>query len=106
MPKVRFVRPGGDIVETDAAVGENVMEVGRRVDVPEMVGECGGSLSCATCHVYVAQEWWGKLPPAHEFELDLLEGIMDLAPTSRLSCQVALTADLDGLTVEMPIAQA
>lgn len=65
-------------------------------------GTCEGQMACSTCHVIVAREWFGKLPEASEDEEDMLDLAADVQPTSRLSCQIHLTADLDGLEVSIP----
>lgn len=65
-------------------------------------GTCEGQMACSTCHVIVAREWFGKLPEASEDEEDMLDLAADVQPTSRLSCQIHLTPDLDGLEVGIP----
>lgn len=106
MPLVKFILPGNEVSEVDGTVGESVMEMGKRAGIEQMIGECGGSLSCATCHVYVEKEWWDRLPPVSYDEADLLEVSHEPGPTSRLSCQIFMTEELDGLTVTMPLSQS
>ena len=84
----------------DALLNWTVMEVIRDGDLP-MRAECGGSCACATCHVYVAKEWVNKLPEMQSEERDTLDGGFEIEPNSRLSCQLIMTADLDGLKVTL-----
>jgi 2Fe-2S ferredoxin len=84
----------------DAMLNWTVMEIIRDGDLP-MRAECGGSCACATCHVYVAQEWLAKLPNMADEERDTLEGGFEIEPNSRLSCQLIMTADMDGLKVTL-----
>src|SRR5436309_2358305 len=80
-------------------VGATVMETAMNIDVPGILATCGGSCSCATCHVYVREDWFEKLGALSLEELDMLDTAHDLEPTSRLSCQILVTEELDGLTV-------
>ncbi len=84
----------------DAMLNWTVMEIIRDGDLP-MRAECGGSCACATCHVYVAKEWIGKLPAMESEERDTLDGGFEIEPNSRLSCQLIMTSDLDGLKVTL-----
>jgi 2Fe-2S ferredoxin len=103
MPAIVFVLPDGSERPVTVAPGTSVMLAAVRNDLPGVVGECGGCASCATCHVWVDPRWMAALPPADEVELDLL-GFADAErrPTSRLGCQIAVDAALDGLRVEIP----
>lgn len=83
----------------------SLMEVAIRNDIPGIVAVCGGACSCATCHVYVADGWFQKLNPADETELSMLELAVEVRPTSRLSCQVRINDQLDGLVVTTPEEQ-
>ena len=82
--------------------GDSVMQVARAADLP-VLGECNGSLACATCHVIVDPAWSNRLAPIDEDEEAMLDTVFALAATSRLSCQIRLTADLDGLRVSLPV---
>ena len=84
----------------DAMLNWTVMEIIRDGDLP-MRAECGGSCACATCHVYVAQEWVNKLPSMDDEERATLDGGFEVEPNSRLSCQLIMTGDLDGLKVTL-----
>ena len=102
MPTVVFIGLQGEQHTVDAEPGQSVMEAAVRNDVPGIVGQCGGSLACASCHVYVQDPWVDLTGGASEMEDDMLDGAMaERRPQSRLSCQLAMCAELDGLTVEV-----
>ena len=82
------------------------MEGARDNGVEGIVAECGGCCSCSTCHVYVAGDWFDRLPPVEPMEEDMLDFAYDVQPTSRLSCQIKVTEALDGLVVRVPERQA
>ncbi len=107
MPKVTYVDHAGHAQEVDVPVGENVMRGALYNGIEGIVGECGGGLSCATCHCYVDEAWAGKAgTPSSEVEAELLESASaEVKPTSRLSCQIEITEALDGLVVHMPESQ-
>lgn len=100
MPRLNFVTPTGARLEVEAPAGRSVMEVGRERDLIE--GTCGGVMACATCHVIVDPEDFGRLETAAAEEEDMLDLAIGLAPTSRLGCQIVLSEALDGLTVRLP----
>jgi 2Fe-2S ferredoxin len=102
MTKVHITEPGGQLRIVDAGEGETLMKAATRNDVDGIVGECGGEMSCATCHVHVDSAWADRLKKPSTDELDLLEMSDDLVATSRLACQIKLTGDLDGLQVSVP----
>lgn len=107
MPKVVFITLGGSERIVDAQVGESVMSAAVRNGIAGIVGECGGNCSCATCHVYVDEEWADGLDPIGDMEEDLLDlGVADRRPTSRLACQIPITDAGDGLRVHVPEEQA
>lgn len=100
MPRVVYVVEGGERV-VDAAAGESVMAAAVRSGVPGIVGECGGQLSCATCHVWVRADFRDRVGEPGEMESDLLDmGVSEFTEASRLGCQVLVTDELDGLVVE------
>jgi ferredoxin len=99
--KVCFVDADGNRVETEAAVGDNLLAVGQAAGMP-LEGTCEGQMACSTCHVIVAAEWFAKLIPAREEEEDMLDLAAGVQPTSRLSCQIDLTEALDGIEVSIP----
>ncbi|MEO9463510.1 MAG: 2Fe-2S iron-sulfur cluster-binding protein [Marinomonas sp.] len=99
--RITFTDPKGKIVEATCEAGDNLLSVGQAAGLP-LEGTCEGQMACSTCHVIVAQEWFGKLPEAAEPEEDMLDFAADVRPTSRLACQIDLTDDLDGIAVEIP----
>lgn len=106
MPKVVYV--GADGVESvvDAQRGESVMAAAVRNGVPGIIGECGGNNSCATCHVWVRDDFRALVGGPGDLEDDLLDlGVTDRRECSRLSCQIELTDELDGLVVDVPAEQ-
>ena len=103
MPKITFIERDGTRRELDVPVGMSVMEVARRHEV-DIEGACEGSLACSTCHVIVDPEWYGRLREASEEEEDMLDLAYNLTRTSRLGCQIIITEELDGLTVQLPAA--
>ncbi len=105
MPKITYIDNDGAARTVEAEVGSTVMETAVNNDVPGILATCGGSCSCATCHVYVDEEWFDKLPAPELEELDMLDTAHDLEPTSRLSCQIAVSEELNGLTVKTPPRQ-
>ncbi|MER0239022.1 2Fe-2S iron-sulfur cluster-binding protein [Fulvimarina sp. MAC8] len=106
MPKVIYVSSSGDRREIDAKAGTTVMENAVRNDVPGIEAECGGACACATCHVYVDEAWVDKLSGPEAMEEDMLDFAYQPRENSRLSCQIILNDDLDGLTVTTPEEQA
>jgi 2Fe-2S ferredoxin len=105
MVAVIFKTYAGKIYEVDAAEGQSLMEAAISNLVPGILGDCGGSCSCATCHVHIDPAWAGRLVPASKSEQELLEMAIDPDETSRLGCQIRLSAALDGLLVTMPASQ-
>lgn len=102
MTKVTFVQPDGSQKEVDAENGSTLMETAIRNDIPGVIGECGGACTCATCHVYVAEDWTKRVGPPTMMEEDMLDFAYDIRPSSRLSCQVKISDELEGLTIEVP----
>ena len=101
MPKVVYVSASGEESVIDAQAGESVMSAAVRNGVPGIVGECGGQLSCATCHVWVREPFRERVGDPGELEADLLDlGVSDFTEASRLGCQIRVTEDLDGIVVE------
>ena len=101
MPKVTFIERDGTRREFDTPEGLSVLEVAHAHDI-DLEGACEGSLACSTCHVVIDPEWYDLLPDATEDEEDMLDLAFGLTRTSRLGCQIILTAELDGLTVRLP----
>jgi 2Fe-2S ferredoxin len=105
MPRIVFIEPSGARRQIDAPVGITLMETAVGNGVQGIVAQCGGACACATCHVYVAPAWFDKLPPREEMEEGMLESAWEPRANSRLSCQVHVTADLDGLELTVPQQQ-
>ena len=105
MVKITFVDSKGEARTITASEGQTVMEAAIRNDIPGIVAECGGACACATCHVIVDPAWADKVGKASQMEEDMLDFASDVAPTSRLSCQIKATAALDGLVVKTPERQ-
>ena len=101
MPSIIFVKRDGSEVSVDADEGRTVMEIGRDNGIG-IEGTCGGSLSCATCHVVVDDGWTAATGTASPDEEDMLDLAFGLETNSRLGCQIKLTGELDGLKVRLP----
>ena len=102
MTRIRFLDPAGELsVEVEAAPGDRLLDVAQAAGQP-LEGTCEGQMACSTCHVIVAAEDFGALPPASEMEEDLLDLAAHVSRTSRLACQIWLTEELEHLTVRMP----
>lgn len=102
MVRVIFVDPGGEEREVEADAGLSLMEAALQNGIDAIRADCGGACSCATCHVHVAPEWGDRLPLLSETENLMLEFVAGRDQYSRLSCQIDVTSDLDGLTVKLP----
>ena len=105
MPKIKYIEHNGKEHEVDVAVGLSVMEGAVKNLVPGIDADCGGACACATCHVYVDAAFLDKLPPKSDMEETMLDFAQELEPNSRLSCQIKVTAELDGFVVRMPKSQ-
>lgn len=106
MTKLTIVAFDGTRYELDAANGSTVMENAVRNSVPGVEAECGGACACATCHVYVDDAWAERVGPPSPMEEDMLDFAYEVKPTSRLSCQIKVTDELNGLVVNVPERQA
>ena len=106
MPALTFVQASGERKIVEALVGESAMHAARRNLVPGIIAECGGELSCASCHVIVDERWLSALPPRSASEDEMLECTAEV-PTScsRLACQVRITPELEGLILHIPRSQ-
>jgi 2Fe-2S ferredoxin len=101
MPNVTFVDRGGAKKTVSVKAGLTLLEIAHQHDF-DLEGSCEGSLACSTCHLVIAPEWYGKLPPASEEEADMLDFASGLTKTSRLGCQIIVGDHLDGLEVRLP----
>ena len=105
MAKITFIDYAGTAREVQAAVGGSVMEAAVRNNVPGIDAECGGACACATCHVYVDEAWLAAVGKPEPMEADMLDFASDVKSNSRLSCQVKVRPELDGLVVRTPERQ-
>ncbi len=105
MPRITFIDALGVSRAVEAETGATVMEAAIRNGVPGIDAECGGACACATCHVYVADDWVAATGKPEPMEEDMLDFAFDVRPNSRLSCQIRVTPALDGLTVTTPEKQ-
>jgi ferredoxin, 2Fe-2S len=107
MARVTYIEADGASHTIEVEAGENVMRAALTHDLPGIVGECGGGLACATCHCYVDAAWTEAVGgPSSQDEADMLEcTAAEVKPSSRLSCQIVVNEDLDGLVVHLPKAQ-
>lgn len=99
--KVTFITAQGERVAAEAEPGAVLLDVAQAADMP-LEGTCEGQMACSTCHVVVAKEWFDKLLPASEDEEDMLDLAAGVTRTSRLSCQIVLSEQLDGIEVRIP----
>ena len=106
MPKLSIIAFDGTRHELVVQAGSTVMENAVRNSVPGIEAECGGACACATCHVYVDDEWSARVGAPEAMEEDMLDFAYDVKPTSRLSCQIKMSEGLDGLVVHVPERQA
>jgi 2Fe-2S ferredoxin len=106
MPTFHFIQPDGATREIESPLGNSAMQAATGAGLSGIVGECGGSAMCATCHVYVDDAWADRLPPPLANELEMLEcTASERLPTSRLSCQIKMSAALDGIVLRLPARQ-
>jgi len=106
MVKITFVDSAGTIRTVEGEVGSTVMETAIKHGVPEIEAECGGACACSTCHVYIDQNGKEKVGEPSPMEEDMLDFAFEVKPNSRLSCQIKVRDDLDGLVVVTPAQQA
>ena len=105
MAKITYITSDDKIHEIDVQNGLTVMEGAVQNDIPGIDADCGGGMACATCHVYVKEEWFDKLPKKEDGEEDMLDMAFEPNKFSRLSCQLTVTDELDGLIVQLPSKQ-
>lgn len=106
MPKITYIEHNGTPHEVEVPVGHTVMEGARDNGINGIEADCGGACACSTCHVYVDEAWLSKLPKKEAMESDMLDFAYEPDPVrSRLTCQIQVTEDLDGLVVNMPERQ-
>ena len=106
MAKIKYIEHNGKSHTIDVANGLSVMEGAVQKDIPGIDADCGGSMACATCHVYVKEEWFDKLPKKEDGEEDMIDMAYEPNKFSRLSCQLIVSDELEGLVVNLPEKQA
>ncbi|HPE47543.1 MAG TPA: 2Fe-2S iron-sulfur cluster-binding protein [Hyphomonas sp.] len=105
MPKITYIDHDGNERTVEAKIGESVMETAVKNSIPGIDADCGGACACATCHVYVDEAFLAKTGEQQEMEKSMLDFAENVQANSRLSCQITVTADLDGLRVTTPESQ-
>ena len=105
MAKITYNTHDGKVYTVDVQNSLSVMEGAVQNDIPGIDADCGGGMACATCHVYIKEEWWDKLPNKEDGEEDMLDMAFEPNKFSRLSCQVIVSDELDGLVVSIPSKQ-
>ena len=105
MPKITYVENDGKSHTVEVDNGLTVMEGAVQNNIPGIDADCGGGMACATCHVYVDEKWLDKLPKKESAEEDMLDMAYEPKKYSRLTCQITVTDDLNGLVVKMPLKQ-
>ena len=106
MPKITYKDKDGNSKTIEVEKGLTVMEGAIQSDIPGIDADCGGSMACSTCHVYVEEKWFDKLPKAEDAEVDMIDMAYEPKKNSRLSCQLIVTNELDGLVVTTPEKQS
>ena len=105
MPKITYIEHNGKNHTIEVANGLSVMEGAVQNNIPGIDADCGGSMACATCHVYVKEDWFNKLPKKEDGEEDMLDMAFEPKKNSRLSCQLVVSDELNGLIVNIPSKQ-
>ena len=105
MPKITYIEQNGNSKTIEVNNGLTVMEGAVQNNIPGIDADCGGGMACATCHVYVKDEWLNKLPKAEDAEQDMIDMAYKPNKNSRLSCQIVVSDEIDGLTVTTPEKQ-
>jgi len=106
MPKITYIEHNSKTHSIEVANGLSVMEGAVQNNIPGIDADCGGSMACATCHVYVKEEWFDKLPKKEDGEEDMIDMAHEPNKYSRLSCQLIVSDELEGLIVQLPEKQA
>ncbi len=106
MAKITFIDSSGTARTVEGEIGSTVMETAIKNGVPEIEAECGGACACSTCHLYIDEAWREKIGEPSPMEADMLDFAYEVKPNSRLSCQIKVSEDLDGLVVTTPSRQA
>jgi len=105
MPKITFIDFEGTERAVNGNVGDSVMEAATSNDLPGIDADCGGACACATCHVYVGEDWTALVGKPEDLEAEMLDVVDEIKDNSRLSCQIKITDEMDGLVVHTPESQ-
>jgi 2Fe-2S ferredoxin len=105
MPKIIYKDNRGNSKTIEVENGLSVMEGAIQNDIPGIDADCGGSMACATCHVYVEEKWFNKIPKAEDAEIDMIDMAYEPKKNSRLSCQLIVSDELEGLEITTPEKQ-
>ena len=105
MPKITYIEHNGKKHTIDVSNGLSIMEGAVQNNIQGIDADCGGAMACATCHVYVKEEWFNKLPQKEQGEEDMLDMAFEPKKNSRLSCQILVSKEIDGIVVDLPKKQ-
>jgi 2Fe-2S ferredoxin len=105
MPTVIIIEHNGTEHRLDTPVGQSAMQAAVNASIPGVLADCGGACSCATCHGYVDEAWVSRVPAADSMERDMIDCAIDVQDNSRLTCQIRMTPELDGLVIRLPKSQ-
>jgi 2Fe-2S ferredoxin len=105
MPKVIYIDKSDREFVVEVGSGVNLMQAAVDNMVPSIIGDCGGAAACATCHVYVHPDWADRTGAPSDIEADMLDGLLETRPTSRLACQIIMDDSLDGIVIHLPESQ-
>lgn len=105
MIKITYIEHNGTAHTVEGHPGQSVMQVALDHQVPGILADCSGCLTCGTCHGYVDEAWVGRVPPAKADERGMLEGLLNTTDNSRITCQISITPDMDGLVIRLPASQ-
>ena len=106
MPKITYIDKNNNAKTIEVNSGLSVMEGAIQNNIPGIDADCGGSMACATCHVYIEEKWLDKIPKAEDAEIDMIDMAHEPKKNSRLSCQIIVSDDLDGLIITTPEKQS
>ena len=106
MPKITYIEHNEKSHTIEVPTELTIMEGAVQNDIPGIDADCGGACACATCHVYVDEKWFDKIPKPDNAEIDMIDAAYETTKFSRLGCQITITDELDGLVVKMPSKQA
>lgn len=105
MPAITYIAHNGTEYKVQAEPGQSVMQTALNASVPGILADCGGQCSCATCHGYIDPAWIDRIPKPDSMEVDMLTVAMEPRGNSRLTCQIKMTAELDGIVIRLPESQ-